>query len=272
MALSPALRHACVLLVVHHVRVTRLRSLLLLVVLAAVLAGCSSSGSSSGAPLTTEPVTTEPVRKPTDIVALARAAGCENPTVSPDTGDTVPDGPLAPALNPLHECSVRNPADGLVSRRQHVLARLDTEDAERRVHETRVQARQTRRILNQSCRVRARLHSQYRYRRRRVRSRVRSAEQGDGRRTRRAVDDYEVPVALLRDALGRNITPERALCAAIAVSVRSPTTGVGRGKNVPSWRGMGSTKRRRDSIPRSRMSSERGATPGTGRLQWTAKG
>ena len=64
----------------------------------------------------------------------------------------------------------------------------------------------------------------------------------------------------------------RALCAAIAVSVRSPTTGVGRGKNVPSWRGMGSTKRRRDSIPRSRMSSERGATPGTGRLQWTAKG
>ena len=70
----------------------------------------------------------------------------------------------------------------------------------------------------------------------------------------------------------RNNTPERALCAAIAVSVRSPTTGVGRGKNVPSWRGMGSTKRRRDSIPRSRMSSERGATPGTGRLQWTAKG
>jgi hypothetical protein len=75
-----------------------------------------------------------------------------------------------------------------------------------------------------------------------------------------------------RRSMESEIAPERALCAAIAVSVRSPTTGVGRGKNVPSWQGMGSTKRRRDSIPRSRMSSERGATPGTGRLQWTAKG
>ena len=92
----------------HNVHLKHAPSVLLLLALVAVLSACSSSGSSSGAPRTTEPV-----REPTDIVAIARAAGCEHPEFSPDTGDTLP-GPYAVVANPIKNVQCELPPSGSV--------------------------------------------------------------------------------------------------------------------------------------------------------------